>query len=216
MIVNSDTSNSGVQNTPNSSESGLDAAADFNTFLTLLTAQMRNQDPLKPMDSTAFVAQLASFSAVEQQIQTNEKLDRLVDLFSSSASTGLAEWIGKDIRVSGTVEFNGTPIEVDFSVDPNASSSKFIVENASGETIYEQDIDVSTKGIIWSGETFDPANSATDGNYSFNIVSVDPSGNSTTSPADIISPILEIRNVDGELVFVLENGHTVPALDAVL
>ncbi len=49
-------------------------SGDFETFLKLLTTQMRNQDPLKPMDSTEFVAQLASFSAVEQQIRANDRL----------------------------------------------------------------------------------------------------------------------------------------------
>lgn len=51
--------------------------ADYNTFIKLLVAQMKNQDPTKPMDSTEFVSQLASFSAVEQQTQTNAKLDKM-------------------------------------------------------------------------------------------------------------------------------------------
>ena len=53
------------------------ATADYNTFIKLLIAQMKNQDPTKPMDSTEFVSQLASFSAVEQQTQTNTKLDSM-------------------------------------------------------------------------------------------------------------------------------------------
>ena len=87
---------------------------DFETFLTLLTAQMRNQDPLKPMDSTAFVAQLASFSTVEQQIETNAKLDKILDTFNASPSTQLAEWIGKEI--SRTESDSGTPTEIAFEL----------------------------------------------------------------------------------------------------
>ena len=77
-------------------------SSDFETFLTLLTAQMRNQDPLKPMDSTAFVAQLASFSTVEQQIETNAKLDKILDNFGASPSSQLTEWIGKEVSRSET------------------------------------------------------------------------------------------------------------------
>jgi flagellar basal-body rod modification protein FlgD len=51
---------------------------DYNAFLRLLIAQMRNQDPTKPMDSAQYLGQLASFSAVEQGVQTNAKLDDLM------------------------------------------------------------------------------------------------------------------------------------------
>lgn len=60
------------------------AEEEFQTFLQLLTAQMRHQDPLEPLDSTQFVAQLAAFSSVEQQITTNEKLDNLYDFLTTA------------------------------------------------------------------------------------------------------------------------------------
>ncbi len=74
------TSNTGTttgSTTATSSTDGKAATADYNTFIKLLIAQMKNQDPTKPMDSTEFVSQLASFSAVEQQTQTNTKLDSM-------------------------------------------------------------------------------------------------------------------------------------------
>jgi flagellar basal-body rod modification protein FlgD len=57
--------------------------ADFQTFLTLLTTQLKNQNPLEPLDSTQFVAQLASFSSVEQQVKTNDRLADILDLLES-------------------------------------------------------------------------------------------------------------------------------------
>jgi len=53
-------------------------AIDYQSFLKLLMAEMKNQDPTKPMDSTEYVAQLATFSQVEQSVQTNSKLDQLL------------------------------------------------------------------------------------------------------------------------------------------
>ena len=74
------TSNTGTttgSTTATSNTDGKAPNADYNTFIKLLIAQMKNQDPTKPMDSTEFVSQLASFSAVEQQTQTNTKLDTM-------------------------------------------------------------------------------------------------------------------------------------------
>ena len=69
-----------------------DLASDFDTFLQLLTTQLKNQDPSKPFDSTEFVGQLASFSAVEQQIATNSKLDALVAA-TRPKRKGLNPWV---------------------------------------------------------------------------------------------------------------------------
>ena len=74
---------------------------DYDAFLQLLVAQMKNQDPTKPMESTEYVAQLASFSNVEQTVQTNEKLDRLL---SSSFMSNAGSLIGKNIsNADGTI-----------------------------------------------------------------------------------------------------------------
>jgi flagellar basal-body rod modification protein FlgD len=54
------------------------ATVDYNSFLRLLIAQMKNQDPTQPMDSTQYVSQLATFSQVEQTVQTNAKLDQIL------------------------------------------------------------------------------------------------------------------------------------------
>ncbi len=65
------------------------AMVDYNSFLRLLIAQMKNQDPTQPMDSTQYVAQLATFSQVEQSMQANTKLDQILQASSLSQATGL-------------------------------------------------------------------------------------------------------------------------------
>lgn len=62
---------------------------DYQSFLTLLVAQLKNQDPTKPMDSTEYVAQLATFSNVEQAISANKKLDALIQDTRISQAIGL-------------------------------------------------------------------------------------------------------------------------------
>jgi len=81
------------------------ATVDYNAFLQLLVAQLQNQDPTKPMDSTAYMSQLASFSQVEQSVSSNAKLDSLLAV-GALQTAGLA--IGRTVSsadgsVSGTV-----------------------------------------------------------------------------------------------------------------
>ena len=92
-------------NTTTSTTATATANLDYNSFLKLLIAQLKNQDPTKPMDSTAFVSQLASFSQVEQSVNTNTKLDSLL---TSSALSLADAVIGRTVTsadgaTSGTV-----------------------------------------------------------------------------------------------------------------
>lgn len=89
-----------------STQQGSSIAPDYNAFLRLLVAQLKNQDPTQPIDSTQYMAQLAAFSNVEQSMQTNAKLDSLMTSFALSQAEGL---IGRTVTtadgsVSGKVE----------------------------------------------------------------------------------------------------------------
>lgn len=100
--------NSATQTSADSSSSKSQAApptVDYNAFLRLLVAQMKNQDPTKPTDSAEFLSQLASFSSVEQAVQTNNKLNALLTNSALSQADGI---IGRtltsaDGSVSGKV-----------------------------------------------------------------------------------------------------------------
>ena len=98
MAVGSSTSTPPTQTataaTAAKSASGVAASMNADTFLTLLMAQLKNQDPTKPMDSTAYVGELATFSQVEQATKTNSKLDSLL---SSSFHSQADQIIGRTI-----------------------------------------------------------------------------------------------------------------------
>ncbi|MDN5249014.1 flagellar hook assembly protein FlgD [Bartonella sp. TP] len=78
--------------------------ADYNTFLKLLIAQMKNQDPTQPSDPTKYISQLASFSALEESTQTNKKLDALNttlgNLYANSFTAQAASYIGKHVETT--------------------------------------------------------------------------------------------------------------------
>src|SRR5436190_23507748 len=75
-------------------------SGNFSTFLTLLTTQLKNQDPTSPMDSNAFTQQLVMYSQVEQQIDTNTNLKSLISQGASSAAAMAATYLGKKVSVS--------------------------------------------------------------------------------------------------------------------
>lgn len=117
--VPSVTSSTGTQQT-SSSTSTSGASLNYDSFLKLLTAQMQYQDPTNPMDATQFVAQLASFSNVEQAIKTNSKLDSLLVSQSLMQVDGLIDKYvtSMDGKVTGQIKevhiyANGTVVKLD-------------------------------------------------------------------------------------------------------
>lgn len=106
---------------------------DFQAFLTLLIAQLKNQDPTKPMDSTQFVSQLASFSAVEQQVASNTKLDQLL---ASNNLSQAGSIVGLHLKsADGTVEGNIKEVRVLANSVSAVLDSGQIIDVASGITL---------------------------------------------------------------------------------
>lgn len=129
------------------------ATADFESFLTLLTAQLRNQDPLSPLDSTEFVAQLASFSTVEQLVGTNERLDVLTDQSFSGNVAVFANWIGQDVvPVDGGFRATGDPVP--FKVPLVAGSDRIdaTIRDLEGRPVAEFQVSPDQDGrAVWDG-----------------------------------------------------------------
>src|ERR1700742_2166252 len=93
------------------SASAQELSSNFNTFLTLLTTQLQNQDPLSPMDSNQFTQQLVMFSQVEQQINTNDNLQSLIALNLSQTANSAVNYIGRSVVMTngeGSLETSST------------------------------------------------------------------------------------------------------------
>lgn len=92
--------------------------ANFETFLQLLTTQLKSQDPLSPMDTEKFTSQLVQFSSVEQMLKTNRQLEQLVSLTRTSAAVAGLAMVGRTVRVDG---------------------SRMLLGASGGSTLYELD-----------------------------------------------------------------------------
>ena len=83
-------------------------ADNFQTFLTLLTTQLQNQNPLDPLDTNQFTQQLVQFAGVEQQLKSNDQLKSLIDIEKSAQATAALAYVGNTVAVDGsTAQFNG-------------------------------------------------------------------------------------------------------------
>ena len=182
---------------------------DFQTFLTLLTTQMRNQDPLKPMDSTEFVAQLASFSAVEQQVRGNERLQGILDVLSGGTSAGLAQWIGREVRVAAAADFEGAPVEVGVTPAEGADKAVLVVRNDFGSVVARLPVEAGASEVTWDGRD-DMGDSVAHGSYGFTLESYAGDLLLSTQPGTVYSQVQEVRIVDGAPVLVVAGGTQVP------
>lgn len=189
------------------------AAADFKNFLTLLTAQLKHQDPLSPLDSTQFVEQLASFSAVEQQIETNKLLRELMGDSTKSDFENAAVWIGKEVEAeTPQVTFDGEPIEFRVPAGPDGAAGTIVVRNASGETVYSETMTAGKTAFMWDGKD-DDGIAVANGVYKFAAEFTKDDATAGTKSLFSTSRVAEVRFTDGELKLGLDNGAVITADD---
>lgn len=126
--------------------------SDYSTFLTMLTAQIKNQDPLNPMSSDNFASQLATFSAVEQQTKTNDLLTQQLAQNTQSSMAQMVGWVGKEARVAAPAQFDGsTPIVLSPNPAEYADRTVLVIKNAAGAEVSRTEIPATSVDYAWSG-----------------------------------------------------------------
>lgn len=185
-------------------------ASDFDMFLRLLTTQMRNQDPLNPADSTEYTAQLATFSGVEQQVQTNDLLKAMAAQMGTSGMAQMAAWVGREARAPVAAHFTGAPITVAPNPALLADTVEMVVRNSSGTEVQRMTIPTGAAPVEWSGvgEGGLPFPS---GLYSFEIISSANGEVLLAEQADVYSTVTEVRSEGGQTILMLSGGVAVPA-----
>lgn len=188
--------------------SALSLASDFETFLQMLTAQARYQDPLEPLDSTEYASQLAQFSMVEQQVQTNDALAQLASQMNVSSMASLAGWVGMEARAVMPAYFDGTPITVAPNPAAVADEVYLVVTDGTGTEVERRQLPVSADPIEWVGIDDDGAVLPA-GVYSFTIESYSNEELVLSESAEVYSRITEAQAQSGEIILILEGGEAV-------
>ena len=184
-------------------------SSDFETFLVMLTAQMKNQDPLNPLDSQDFATQLATFSGVEQQVKSNDLLSALSAQLLTSSMGDMASWVGMEARMAAPAYFNGSPIEVVANPPNFADRTDLVVKDENGTEVQRISIPVSDDPFDWAGVT-DSGQPFEEGTYSFEVEAYANDELIDTHVPDIFARVSEIRTIDRTAVVVLEGGAIYP------
>ena len=152
-------------------------AGNFNTFLQLLTTQLKNQNPLDPLDTNQFTQQLVQFASVEQQINMNTQLTSLISLQQTAQSTAALNFVGQTVTVDGnTAQLASGQASWTFSSTKPADAT-ITITNATGQTVYStsQAVQSGAQTFNWNGRDAS-GNTLPDGAYTMSITAVDSSG----------------------------------------
>jgi flagellar basal-body rod modification protein FlgD len=186
-------------------------AQDFDKFLFLLTQQLKNQDPLEPMDTSEFTNQLVQFAGVEQSIKSNENLQNILELQERNSAVGAVNYIGKEVEVLG----NKLPMvdgeaKFKYSLPETANSIRIEIRDAKGNVVRELE-GPKTAGaheLTWDGkDRFDVP--VLDGAYTVNVLANrEVNGVPKNIKAEIgtLGRVTGLINLDGQTNIMIGNA----------
>jgi flagellar basal-body rod modification protein FlgD len=161
-------------------------AQNFDTFLKLLTTQLKNQNPLDPLDTNQFTQQLVQFASVEQQINMNTQLTTLVSLQKATQATQAMGFLGATATVDGaTASLTGGKATWTFAADKPATGT-INIKNSTGQTVYTGTfpLNAGAQSFSWDGRGNNGALNP-DGAYTMSITAKDASGSAVAISTEV-------------------------------
>jgi flagellar basal-body rod modification protein FlgD len=188
-------------------------AGNFDTFLTLLTTQLQNQNPLDPLDTNQFTQQLVEFASVEQQVNMNTNLRTLIALQASAEATAALQMLGDTVtinsRTAALSNATNTPATWNFS-SPSPATGTVTITDSSGQVAYTGTVSLSAgnNSYSWNGQG---NNGVTwpDGNYTVSITATGANGQPVTVTTQVQGVVSAI-DVSQNPPTVTVNGASYP------
>lgn len=171
---------------------------NFNTFLNMLTTQLKHQDPLAPTDSSQFTNQLVQFSSVEQQIAANSNLEKLITLQTASQTAQAIAYVGQTVEVSGStlpLQNSSAGASFSYTLPSNATSCEVQIKDSSGNVVYKTNADTKSgrHDITWNGK--DTAGTAQkEGLYTLSVVAKGSDGNALAASTTVNGQVTKLTN----------------------
>ena len=189
-------------------------SSDYTTFLNLLTAQIKNQDPLSPMDTTAWTAQLVQYSSVEQQLKANGYLETIANNNTQNSMNAAVGYIGKTVTADQDVAtLKDGKADWQYALSAEASSATLSVSDSEGNVVWSGAASDTTTGIhdfSWDGKD-STGKDLPEGQYTLSIKAANAAGD-VDAAIGVTGVVTSAADVDGTVV--LKVGNTsVPLSD---
>jgi len=161
-------------------------ADNFTTFLQLLTTQLKNQNPLDPLDTNQFTQQLVQFAQVEQQLKSNDQLASLVTLQQSAQTTQALGFVGNIVALDGeTARLENGSAGWSFN-SPKPATATINIMNSAGATVYTGtfSLNAGLQNFVWDGRNTSGVMQP-DGDYKMSITAKDTSGQTVAVATEV-------------------------------
>jgi flagellar basal-body rod modification protein FlgD len=171
---------------------------NFDTFLTLLTTQLKNQDPLEPTDSNEFVAQLVQFSQVEQSIASNKSLEKLIDLQTTNQAAAAVGYIGNSVEAAGNiVPLQNGKATFSYALGQKSTSTVIVISDLNDNVVHSAagNTDIGKHTFTWDGLDRD-GQAMPEGSYKITIRAVDGDNEQLDVPTSIYGKVTGVASGD--------------------
>jgi flagellar basal-body rod modification protein FlgD len=167
-----------------------------NDFLTLMTEQLKNQDPFAPVDNTQMVAQMAQFSSLAGISQMNTTLQAISDRLGAPTTSDAMSWVGKNVLTAGNTAYPNTDGTMNGAINLGADATDVTVsiEDSTGKTMKTVSLGPQSKGVIdyqWDGST-DDGSPAGAGPFKVSATARNADGGAVTATPLVWAPVTSV------------------------
>lgn len=189
---------------------GMASLADnFNTFLSLLTTQLKNQDPTSPLDSNQFTQQLVQMTGVEQQLNANSLLQQLVNNTSNGVATAVS-LIGKTVKaVSDTANLSNGQAQWTYNLGSGATDLKVQVLDANGKVVHAEapsDLTAGDHPFTWDGKDLSGTQLPNGGTYTLRVTATDSTGAAIATTTYVQGVVTGVGQSNGQTQITINGG----------
>ena len=187
-------------------------AGDMDAFLLLLTTQLKNQDPLSPLEPTEFTNQLVNFASVEQQIATNDNIEKLLSVQNAALASAIIGFVGREVvaDTSGKLPLQNGEATFEYTLGSSASNVVMTISDDNGRILFTKagETGVGKHEVTWDGKDAQDQQMP-DGSYNLSITPLAFSGETIEHTTRVKAVITGISLANGETKMDA-SGVTIP------